>query len=256
MDALPWLSCQISPGGNKLDCYEPPLYSSDPDLDDGCRPSIITLIGKRSKTVLLETMLDNNNCLPVHKDVHLWSSARFRSNNAPLLVVDCGVLTSTTQLNHSRVPTASWTFPKTQNMNTTLYEQILSPFSGVICYFVSDLGGLKATARWLAEHAVSQRVPSSPVLPHLLLVVETTSDSFDERVAMNKAIAHLGRAMKDTGRYENAAGIQHDITRSFGDVEVLGLHSSKSTAERARALKRRLLALSEVATEKRANACA
>jgi hypothetical protein len=88
-----------------------------------------------------------------------------------------------------------------------------------------------------------------PTVPRILLVVETTSDTFDERIAANKATVHLQQALQ-TNNCSPENQLDHP---KIGEIEVLGLQSCKSTAARARALKRRLLAMSEAAMRERAS---
>jgi hypothetical protein len=118
----------------------------------------------------------------------------------------------------------------------------------VICCFVSDLGGLKAVANWLADFADAATARDLPTVPRILLVVETTLDTFDESIATSKAIAHLQQA-SHTNDCVHENQLDH---LNIGEIEVLGLQSYKSTAARARALKRRLLAMSEKSMKERA----
>jgi hypothetical protein len=103
----------------------------------------------------------------------------------------------------------------------------------VICCFVSDLGGPRAVANWLAELASAVAAP----------------DTFDERIAANKATVHLHQALQSNDCILDGSPSRLNI----GEIEVLGLQSFKSTPACARALKRRLLAMSDVAMKERAS---
>lgn len=85
-------------------------------------------------------------------------------------------------------------------------------------------------------------------LPRILLVMETTSESFDEKVAANKATTLLTKALQEAKEYQSH---HQDAKRLIGKPEVLGLRSYQSISIRARALKRRLLAISENALQER-----
>ncbi|RII24876.1 hypothetical protein CUC08_Gglean005691 [Alternaria sp. MG1] len=148
----------------------------------------------------------------------------------------------------SATPATSWSLPEIRNVSATLCARVFSPFSSVICCFVSDLGGPKAVANWLADFADAATARDLPTVPRILLVVETTSDTFDESIATSKAIAHLQQA-SHTNDCVHENQLDH---LNIGEIEVLGLQSYKSTAARARALKRRLLAMSEKSMKERA----
>ncbi|KAF1840101.1 FabD/lysophospholipase-like protein [Cucurbitaria berberidis CBS 394.84] len=258
MNPFPWISFETSPGENKLTYHEIAACDTGSSLENNCRPSFVTFVGKRSKAILLDSLLGGDVSVPVHKEVYLWSSARLRSGCAPLLIIDCGIQNPhlhppNPALAQSSRPATSWLISKAININTTLCGRIFSPFSSVICCFVSDLGGPKAVAKWLASQATTLTASGLPTVPRILLVVETTSDTFDERIAANKAAILLFQAMQNMRSYQDPLNIQRDIKRQFGEIEVLGLHASKSTGVRARALKRRVLAMSEASMQERAN---
>ena len=256
MTSFPWLTFATSPGGNTLTHHEPSLHSLDSALEGTrCKPSIVTLVGKRSKTTLLNQMLGDSVSVPVHRDVFLWSSPRLRSLGgcAPLLVIDCGVQNSRLQPpnpafadpNRAQL---SWPMPEISNINAALCGQIFLPFSSVLCCFVSDLGGPRAVARWLADLAMAPKTSDLPSVPRVLLIVETTSDTFDETVAANR----IGDIFHEA-THSDLLDAKHDLSRHFGTIEVLGLHSCQSNVVRARALKRRLVAMCDASTRERAN---
>ena len=229
-----------------------PLPESHAAVENNYRPSFITFVGRRSKTILLDRLLGGELAVPVHKEVYLWSLPR-QSGCAPIVVIDCGMQNSHSQppnptAARSATPATSWSLPEIQNVNAMLCGRIFSPFSSVICCFVSDLGGQRAVANWLADLANVVAAQDLPTVPRILLVVETRSDTFDERIAANKATVHLQQALQTKDCIpEN----QRDYLK-ISEIEVLGLQSCKSTSARARALKRRLLAMSEASMKERA----
>jgi hypothetical protein len=252
MTSSPWLTFAASPGGNTLTYHDPSNHLA---LKDNCKPAIVTLVGKRTKTVILNQLLGESVSVPVHKDVFLWSSSQLRSSggNAPLLVIDCGVQNSRQQqppnfaLGDTTRAALSWPMPDIGNINAALCGQVFLPFSSVLCCFVSDLGGPKAVARWLADLATTPK-SDLPSMPRILLVVETTSDAFDETVTAERMAA-----LFDEATHPNLLQTQHKAIRHFGTFEVLGLHSCKSNVIRARALKRRLTAMCDAAMRERAS---
>jgi hypothetical protein len=255
MSSLPWITFETSPGGNTVTYHEPLPSEADASaiaIENGCRPSFVTFVGRRSKTTLLDRLLGGDVAIPVHKQVYLWSLPR-QSGCTPLVVIDCGMQNSQSQPPNPAAATnsmaaTSWSLPEIRNVNATLCGRVFSSFSSVICCFVSDLGGPKAVAKWLAELASGMAAPDLPTMPRILLVVETSSDTFDERIAANKATVHLHQALQSNDCIQEGSPSRLNI----GEIEVLGLQLSKSTPARARALKRRLLAMSNVAIRERA----
>ena len=68
--------------------------------------------------------------------------------------------------------------------------RVLFPLADVVCYFASDLGGMKAVAGLLATHL---RLPppsdiSTECLPQVLVVVETAAKNFNCATAESKLI--------------------------------------------------------------------
>lgn len=252
MRSTPWITFEASPGGNTLKWADPGLQ----DLiakDD--RPCIITVVGKRSKTTFIEGFIGGKSIVPVHRDIHLCHVPSSQTRGDwPYLIVDCGV-----QNAHYQPPNpaadcsrteASWVIPEIRNLNAALCGRLLWPFSTVICCFVNDLGGPRTVARWLAELGVANR-SDIPTRPRILLVIETTSDTFDEKIAANKATVLLQQALDDLKTDFALPDKLYDIESRLGPIEVLGLHSYKSNAVRVRVLKRRLLAMSEASLQQR-----
>jgi hypothetical protein len=257
---IPWLAFAASPGGSTVTCHEhdPNLGHVDSGLDKDCKPSVLTLVGKRTKTILLNQILGDTVSVPVHKDVYLWSSLRMRGTGgcAPLLIVDCGVQNSQQPLKpallDSQPPTISWTIPRVRNLNARLCAQVFHPFSSVLCCFVSDLGGPRAVAKWLAEQATAPKTSDLLSVPRVLLVVETTSETFDEITSANKIVDLLCKAMRCLKKYPHPHDVQHDLRSCFGNIEVLGLQSWKCSTSRAKALDCRLMAMSDASMRERA----
>lgn len=251
MASLPWITFASSPSGNAITYYEPCVEFST-NLSTNSRPSIVTAVGKKSKTVLLEKILGSTASLSVHKSVYLWSSSTLHSGSTPLLVVDCNLQNTygVDACNVAAQHAISWPIENAGNISAT-FCRVLSPFSSVVCCFVSDLGGPRAVAKWLACQAVSPPASDLLTVPRLLLVVDTSSDTFDESIAADKSALLLCEAMHTLKLYSDEASVQNDIKLHFKGIEVLGLNSSRSTSVRARALKRRLYAMSDASMRER-----
>jgi hypothetical protein len=244
MNNLPWITFEAGSDSNVLTHYEP---TSDL-LENNERPSFCTFVGKRSKAVLLDELLGGLSCVPVHKEVYLWTSHQLRHGQHPLLIIDSGIQAAhppDTSLESQAARATSWPIQRsTSDLNTQLCGSIFAPFSSLIVCFVSDLGGPKAVAQWLAAQIIHP-VEDTTALPRILLVVETSSESFDQSIAASKAIALLLETLANLKPYDQHTEIQQDIDRRFRNIEVIGLHSSRSIPSRARALRRRLLAMSK-----------
>jgi hypothetical protein len=256
MDSItPWITFETSPGGSTVTQHEPCFVALDA-IADGRTPSFVTLVGKRSKSTLLEQLLGNGAAIATHKDVYLRTSPKLTHNSTPMVVVDCGIASSQPQNPGAVVSPASsstqWSLPITRDVTADFCSRILAPFASVICCFVTDLGGPRATARWLARQIHATPTHDLAATPRLLLVVETSSDAFDESIAVNKARDLLLAAIQG-GSHE--PGLDY-INKHFSSIEVLGIHSHRSIAVRSRALKRRLQGMSEAAMSDRLAASA
>ena len=200
MTSFPWITFETSRSGNIVTHYEPELRpalseSQADNVERNYRPSFVTFVGRRSKAILLDRLLGGDLAVPVHKEVYLWSLPR-QNGSPPCVIIDCGMQNSQSQppnpsAARSATPATSWSLPEIRNVSATLCARVFSPFSSVICCFVSDLGGPKAVANWLADFADAATARDLPTVPRILLVVETTSDTFDESIATSKAIAYL-----------------------------------------------------------------
>jgi hypothetical protein len=250
MDEHPWITFRNAPNGGVL--TQDGQITED-RLDAGhVRPSIITVVGRKLKTTLLEQFLGTLS-IPVHQQVYLRALPKRRGGPTPVVIIDCGVLRGHSATDPPRNST-SWEIPAQENITATITSKVFSPFSGVVVYFVSDLGGLKSVVGWLAAHATSALASDLPVLPRILLVIDTTSDSFDESIAASRASSQLLVAMQNLKHYASQKQAQEDINCHFRDITVLGLKSTMTNEELGRIFKRRLLALSDLSVQDRSSA--
>ena len=70
-----------------------------------------------------------------------------------------------------------------------LCDRVLLPFSNIVCYFITDLGGLREVSKLMAWQAVESPSSDLPVLPCILLVFEISLLTFDENIAELKSLA-------------------------------------------------------------------
>ena len=70
-----------------------------------------------------------------------------------------------------------------------LYNRVLLPFSDVVYYFVTDLGGLREVSKLIAWQAVKSPSSDLPVLPYILLVFNISLLTFNKNIAKLKSLA-------------------------------------------------------------------
>ncbi|KAF2633018.1 FabD/lysophospholipase-like protein [Macroventuria anomochaeta] len=249
MDTFPWITLRKK----TLTLHEPVVGSCDAISQDS-KPSYVVLVGKRSKTVLLNKLLGCTSSLPVHRDVYLRYSPKLCADRTPLVIIDSGVQSLRPPVfddSQTDGKKTSWTLlTEWNNYNAMLCAKVFSTFSSVICCFVNDLGGLTAVAEWLAEQINAPRVSDSPTLPRVLLVLQTSSDTFDESIATHNVNRLVRKALKRSG----PVLAQREISRHFAGLEVVALQSAKSNAAQAKALKTRLFAMSKASMQERESA--
>ncbi|KAK4960687.1 hypothetical protein LTR66_012940 [Elasticomyces elasticus] len=231
-----WLAMLHGRTGSTLREYEHALEAL-PLRDANRSPSFVVLVGRRTKSEILRHFLRgaDADCLPQnHGQAYLWCDRHSKHGENPTVYVDCELQTydrSQCKGSHGRGPdttrTMDWaissprlfTRRKTGNL---LCARVIAPLSAAVCYFASDLGGMRAVATLLAEQAV-EKPPSDlleTVLPHVLVVVETASQKFDATVTESEFVESVIEIMRSLKRY-----------RREGDVrDALGLTISKKAS--------------------------
>jgi hypothetical protein len=251
MERHPWITLKASLDGNVFTKFNQSLFP--PAFGDDLRPYYITIVGRKSKAKLLQHIYAAAGPKCAHNQVCLWSSSRFHTGQTAVVVIDCELAHASAVLasNKPAGTADSWLFQSdtadsttSTNFGAILCDRVLAPFSSVVCYFVSNLGGQKAVAHLLASQAVSRPASDLSALPRILLVVETSSDTFDEILAESRALTLLSQAMQTLKEYSGLDAVQVDIYSHFKDIKILGLKSCMTASKRASALKKRLLTMS------------
>ncbi|CAI6336998.1 unnamed protein product [Periconia digitata] len=212
--------------------------------------ALITMIGRRSKATILENIIGVTS-FAVQQQIYLRSSSKLTLHHLPVLVADCDVsYRKITQAINPQLTSASWSIPATENATAVFSSRVLAPFSGVVAYFVSDLGGPKSIVQWLAHQASLPPPTNLGMAPIVLLVVETTSDTFDESVAANRFLSQISDAI---GSLEgvNELDAHKAINQHFKQITVIGLRSFMANPMRAKVFKRRAIGLLELASNYR-----
>lgn len=255
MDALPWITLR----GKTVTLHEPTTSNSLNAISPDSKPSYIAFVGRLSKTILLDELLGgpaHTGILPVHKDIYLRSSPKLCAARTPLVIIDSGVQGRRPPDSYTRTMTneTSWTLvTETNNYNAMLCARVFSVFSSIICYFVQDLGGLTAVAAWLAEQ-ITLTFSQSQTQPRILLVLSTTSDTFDETNAADRVTQLVMKALQQVSQHGNSASAQRQAPPHFAGLEVVALRSDNSNAAQAKVLRHRLIAMSEVSMQERESA--
>ena len=252
MTAVPWITFDVSEDCGRLTHHQP-IFDSPTWWDE--RPCVWTMVGKMSKSVLLDYLLDGSAQVPVHKDVYLWTT---RAAQEPILIIDSGVQTGVARLlnpslDSCSTPSTTWQVPlSSEDVNAALCGSIFAQFSSVVCYFVDDLGGLSAVAGYLAAQlARCNMTPDTSALPRILLVVSTSSSTFDARTTLLDFEDRLAGALQKEAKFDVDINVQRILHQRYKSIDIIGLPRSYKYQTRASTLRKRLLSLSRPALEER-----
>ncbi|PVH95425.1 FabD/lysophospholipase-like protein [Periconia macrospinosa] len=250
----PWVTfADSSPGGRTLSLNK---HSEQIKNAKDAYPSLITMIGRRTKATILEHTLGITS-IAVQQQVYLRASPKLTHNRCSVLVADCDA--SYRKLPQTiisrRSSSTSWNIPTTDNATATFSSRILAPFSGVIVYFVADLGGPKAVAQRLAYQASLPPPSNLGLAPLILLVVETSSDTFDESIAANRYVNQISDVLKRLQGTGDELGAHKAINQHFKQLTVIGLRSFMNNEMRAKVFKKRMIGLLELASDYRRQSC-
>ncbi|KAF4314060.1 hypothetical protein GTA08_BOTSDO01542 [Botryosphaeria dothidea] len=158
-------------------------------LSDTQSPELIAMIGGSAKSKLLRELIATHavSQLGPHSTVHLWAEPRSYQWDTPRIFLDCELhrerLSMTQQHHAKKLPKRhrdiSWAGQYGHaEIAHILYNRVLAPLSSVVCYFASDLGGLRGVAKLLAQLLIFD-MPGNRLrpdaLPRALIVVDTSS---------------------------------------------------------------------------------
>lgn len=222
------------------------------------------MIGGSAKSKLLRELIATHavSQLGPHSTVHLWAEPRSYQWDTPRIFLDCELhrerLSMTQQHHAKKLPKRhrdiSWAGQYGHaEIAHILYNRVLAPLSSVVCYFASDLGGLRGVAKLLAQLLIFD-MPGNRLrpdaLPRALIVVDTSSYVFDSWEAETRLYKELDAALLESNL--DPRELMPRLLDHFRDVRVLGLHKDSSPELRSRALRRRLASVSaSVRSERR-----
>ncbi|TVY85512.1 Calcium-independent phospholipase A2-gamma [Lachnellula suecica] len=264
-----WLGLQLSDGEVFLQGTDrlQTLLHDLPEPDVQC-PSLIVCIGNKSKGLAIKELANTFSPFPSYEDkggsqndgtsepakllgrrghgeIHLHIHASSIFSDRPVLVAEGDLPVS----DKSRALTAEGCHetisrqlqPRDPNSSLLgqssdeIYFKLLTPFTDVICFFATDIGGFESIVRRLAAW-LDMGLPSTLPLstrPKLLIVIEGDQaresealDIFSERLAQETPLT---------------------LSEQFSGIHILGLLPRKdvSDAARHRKLKEHLLTLSD-----------
>lgn len=227
-------------------------------------PSVITLIGRKDKSIILREILGGpDSCYPQehHGQIHLWPGKRAISAY-PSVLVDCELFSHSAS--HWRISTSStgptsyqklaWTSAgqhTSKDLAAHAVSRILAPLSNIICYFAADLDGIRGVAGLLADH-VHAYVPHdlAQVIPYVLIVVNTTSSSADASATETKLLTLLRTFLQPADSPETS--IDAMLQTCFKSIRVLLLPKKANVANRSAVFRDKISRLDREARERRA----
>ena len=260
---FPWLHIDHTKGAKILKESRGSYRSMD--LARDVAPSMTLLVGRKAKSAMLRHLLPDvhQDCFAdPHGQAFLWRDAE---NGGHIFVdfelhnYDKATLSLSNGLDAVTTRTVDWVTLSGRSHTRREFGNLfsgraLAPMCQVLCYFASDLGGLRGVAALLATQILSQPASDLPLrcLPRVLIVVDTAARAFDPcavRSATMDAIAHILRERENKGVGEadrNARGddIESRVQRHFHDIHVIGLLRSIAPVQRAVQLRTRLSTLS------------
>lgn len=257
MAGHPWIATSLVEG----DCWRLEEWTdafSSLSLSDAQSPDLISMIGGSAKSKLLRELITTTVALPSqlgpHNKVHLWADPRSHRGDTPRIFVDC-------ELHRERPPMAqqhrpakapqryrdiSWTGQHGHaEIAHILYNRVIAPLSSVVCYFASDLGGLRGVAKLFADQLISDLPSNRPrpdALPRALVVVDTSSHIFDSWEAETRLYREIDTTLRDSDH--DPCNLMPRLLDHFREVRVLGLYKDSSPELRSKVLQRRIASVS------------
>jgi len=222
--------------------------------------AFVVLIGRRTKSGMLQQFLrgtDDGVLSQPHGQVLFWPDP---SEN-DIVYVDCELHSSectTVPSGAVSCYTADWhgstDGPFTRRRIGNLFaSRAIGPLCNVVCYFASDMGGIRAVASLLASQLLDVAPTDLPYecLPRILVVVETSSQRFDEHVCENSVLEMISDVFRARGEKTTDPDVKNRIRSHFNQVRVIGVKTPNNARERSQIVRRRLMCMTRECTAQR-----
>lgn len=259
----PWLHLDYTKGAKLL--KESSGSTSSSFIRRDATPRMALLIGRKAKSTMLRQILPDihPDCFATpHGQAFMWHD----TEDAGQILVDFEL--HNYDKGTPMVPTINEVIV-TRNIDcTTLSEQsytrrqfgnlfsgrALAPMCHTLCYFASDLGGLRGVATLLATQMLQPSASNLPTdcLPRVLIVIDTAARNFSPGAVVSsimEAIAHLLKSLPHGNSSETGDITDDDVSslvkRHFYEIQVIGLLRSASLIEKGLLLRERLSDLSQ-----------
>ncbi|KAH0542474.1 hypothetical protein FGG08_003145 [Glutinoglossum americanum] len=212
-------------------------------------PALIMLIGKTSKSIALNNFLNGENSESNSQGaIGLCADPLTYKEDSPLIYVDCDLhnfpLERDSEYHRGDMIRHPILWPEldvdtmtTEAIVSRLYIRLVAPFSSVICFFGSDHGGMRATARRLASWTISKPPSDLPsdAAPRVLVVVETTCATFNTKAAEQKLFQYITEESYKMYGLIDFEQVKSNLERHFQDIKIIyvegRLGRSKQAAE-------------------------
>jgi hypothetical protein len=261
MYTVPWISVAQASEESNLHVHGSPFNTCFPQGEEDQYPSLITIIGRKKKSMLLSHALDRPNDTEInkpHKQVRLVHNRKLDKRDGVVVYIDCELQPdqSPAESSGGDVRSIQWLQERQKNQSADLRSlivaNIFNPISNVVCYIASDLQGLQGVALLLAQQISSDKSHTLPrsALPRVLVAVDTDAEMFDAIVAKEKLYRNIREALNSRDASEPSR-IEICLASHFQTLDVVGLKNSWSACARGRALRRRLLSHNQDARSRR-----
>lgn len=261
MPPLPWISVSLTETGVVLRDHQP-AFSDLAGVTEDQQPSLVSFIGDRVKSTNLAALLTHPRAYRRHETIQLLRGAS-KTVDSPEVYADCEIhLASPGEKPRSlplgRIGNDNVTYKldwscnrkdtsKAEDFPSHVIANVLTPLSSVLCIFADDLGGFPGVARFLAQQVALPLAHSLPPggLPHVLVVVNASSTTYDDASAAEVLIAQTLEIIQKnaTATYVDTVSALRDLKSRYRAVSVHGFAARVSPRQRTASLKERLVAL-------------
>lgn len=252
MSPYPWLTVSTtSEKGITVRLHRRSFREVSPPSKDSL-PSLVSFVGTRQKSKHLAFVSGYGDPFEDHGQIRLAGLAGSRDSQATIFL-DCEIAATTSgniEADHGSPSSClcEWAYDSSvESFSDRLYHHVLAPLSSVICYFAADLQGTDGVILTLASQSVLPRAHSLPMnaLPHVLVVVETRSKSFNTEKAQTDLRTKIVQKMMELKTYTTMEDAARDLSERFRTVQVADIPKASSQAVRSTKIKKRLATLQD-----------